>query len=486
MKDQAGDKGFYTAKQIVLNRLTRVRELLVQWRLWILGALWLSYVSIELVEHQFENSNPYLVYLAEFVLLVSLPVVGAILIDELLRTVKAKNRTVKLLDLKQNLSTELASTTDWYSLSEQMLEFSSKIVPYASAALLVYDPITGRYETISERKPTNGYAQSIGSLQLLEVCHACPADRLQTIHPIGSNGSPAQGQDAKLQSYCLPLMYGEGPLARLHFFLPQAQPLTAEQSDLLNSLGPDMAVALATAQQRQAQSALEIDRATLEERRLIARDLHDTLGQNLSYLRLQLDQFTREDIPLNALMFRTELEQMLDITTESYELVRGTLAILHNEGTLSLISLLMEHGRIIADRAGFKLKFSQRGQPRTLRPEISRQIYYIFSEAVRNAEKHAAAQEVKIKLLWGEQDVTLQIADNGRGFEPGSTQSTHHFGLKIMQDRTEAYGGEFELHSAPGHGTQITVRIPYDLLPARSSQIPSNQEVHAASTSKER
>jgi signal transduction histidine kinase len=486
LKDQAENNVQNIAKKTTPNRLVRVRQQLVQWRLWILGFLWLGYVLIELVEHAYEDSNPYLVYLAEFVLLVSLPIVGSFLIDELLHTVKAKNRTVKLLDLKHDLSSELASATDWYSLSDQVLQFSSKIVPYISAALLVYDPMTSRYETISERKPTNGYAQSTDSLQLPEVCHTCPANQLQTIHPIGNNDIPAQHQDSRLRSYCLPLMCGDGPLARLHFSLPRAQALTAEQSDLLNNLASDMAVALATAQQRQAQSVLEIDRATLEERRLISRDLHDTLGQNLSYLRLQLDQFTREDTPLDALMFRTELEQMLDITTESYELVRGTLAILHNEGTLSLISLLREHGRIIADRAGFKLKFSQRGQPRTLRPELTRQIYYIFSEAVRNAEKHAAAQEVKVKLLWGEHDLTLQIADNGRGFEPGTGQSTRHFGLKIMRDRTESYGGAFNLQSAPGRGTRIAVQIPYDLLPASRSQIQTNQEVQAASPGIER
>jgi len=85
------------------------------------------------------------------------------------------------------------------------------------------------------------------------------------------------------------LIYGDAPLAVLQLCLPQRTSLTAEQTGLLNSIGLEMAVALAAAKSQRSREALTLAGAADAERRGLARDLHDTLAQNLSYLRLKLE-----------------------------------------------------------------------------------------------------------------------------------------------------------------------------------------------------
>jgi signal transduction histidine kinase len=79
-----------------------------------------------------------------------------------------------------------------------------------------------------------------------------------------------------------------------------------------------------------------------------------------------------------------------------------------------------------------------------------------------NIEKYAQASQVSCEFLWEELALTLVITDNGRGFNPNTVQTSRHFGLKFMQDRTEFLRGNFIFRSAPGQGTTITVAVPYE------------------------
>jgi len=246
----------------------------------------------------------------------------------------------------------------------------------------------------------------------------------------------------------------------LHIFLPQDQPLKSDQALLLNNTAADIAIVLNTAWQRREHQAQEISNAASDERLEIARDLHDTLGQNLGYIHLILDQILSGRIRPSFAQVKPELNRLRDLANESYELVRSTLIILHHQSERRLSKLFKAHANLISERAGFEVDMREEGQPQVLPPHTFHQLFNIFKEALFNIEKHAHADQVKVLLTWDQAKLTVHIVDNGRGFDPQRIDQTDHFGLKIMEDRLARLGGEIIVSSSPDQGTQIEFWLP--------------------------
>ena len=80
--------------------------------------------------------------------------------------------------------------------------------------------------------------------------------------------------------------------------------------------------------------------------------------------------------------------------------------------------------------------------------------YRIAQEALNNVVKHARANQVNVRLRCEKGTVELEIADDGKGFDPGEVSAEHH-GMRIMRERAEAIGAQFQVNSEPGHGTQV-------------------------------
>ncbi len=201
-----------------------------------------------------------------------------------------------------------------------------------------------------------------------------------------------------------------------------------------------------------------------KERIRIARDLHDSLGQNLGYLRFKLDEFTISNTLLDRERIRQELVQMRDVANEAYELVRNILAAIRPSNSADLATALLAQTRLIGNRARFKVKLTVEGQVRFLSPVIQQQVLYICQEALINVEKHANALQVDINLQWTEDTLTIDLSDDGRGFETKVPQPDGHFGLTIMQERAEEIKGLLSITSNPGSGTELTLRLPLTLI----------------------
>ncbi len=292
---------------------------------------------------------------------------------------------------------------------------------------------------------------------MLALMMKIPAGVLQPVNPSISCAEAAEVKT--LEDYCLPLRLDDEVVAKLILYLPSGHSLEAEQARILNNVSSEMAVAVATAQQRQAQTAHEIDKASCEQRRHLARDLHDLLGQKLAYLRLKLDQFATDPEACQLMDVEAELKQMRLVANESCELVRGTLAVLSVGNTQSLLNLLIDHSRMVRDRTGLEITFDETGQPLVLPSDVIKEIFYIFGEALSNVERHACARKVAIKLVWSD-DLVIRMTDDGQGFNAASAPSEGHYGLGIMRERAGDMGGQIDIRSAPGHGTRLTIRLP--------------------------
>jgi nitrate/nitrite-specific signal transduction histidine kinase len=193
----------------------------------------------------------------------------------------------------------------------------------------------------------------------------------------------------------------------------------------------------------------------------IARYLHDTLGHNLAYLCLKLDQLSGDGAFQDIVFIQHEIERVRDIADLAYEQMRNSLSDLRGEPLPEFETAIREYASSAANQAGFTVSIQIEGKSRTLPAPLQRQILYIFREALRNIQKHARATRVSIKISWEAEDLALLIEDDGCGFDVGtSTNLPGHFGLKIIEECTRELNGHFVLNSKLNAGTKIHLCFP--------------------------
>jgi PAS domain S-box-containing protein len=193
----------------------------------------------------------------------------------------------------------------------------------------------------------------------------------------------------------------------------------------------------------------------------IARDLHDTIGQNIGYLRMKLDYMVEKDLSARGGDLRAEFGHMSQVANESYDLVRGTLAILQSKGPDDLLQLFKRYASQVVERSALEIEFTSQGEAGFISAHQMRQIFYIFREALSNIEKYSGASYARVEMNWGANTVELSISDNGKGFDASqSAASDGHYGLKFMRERARLMNGSFLVKTELGAGTQILVDVP--------------------------
>jgi len=194
-----------------------------------------------------------------------------------------------------------------------------------------------------------------------------------------------------------------------------------------------------------------------EERRRIARDLHDDLGQRLTALRLALEADAREQAERRpaierALTMLAGIDQGLDFI--AWELTPAALEELGLARVLD--TYVQEWSRHAAVVATFHSGF---GEAERFAPEVEASVYRITQEALNNVAKHAHARSVNVLLEQRNEAIVLVVEDDGVGIQSGS-ESNRAMGLSGMRERAEAVGGSLEIEPTPEGGTTVLARIP--------------------------
>jgi signal transduction histidine kinase len=192
--------------------------------------------------------------------------------------------------------------------------------------------------------------------------------------------------------------------------------------------------------------------AILDERRRMARDLHDGLAQELAFIVTQAQRLARRDDPA--------ARHVVDAARRALDESRRAIAALSLPLDEPFASLLARVAEDVGVRVGLRLDLHLEKKfdaPADTRDALLR----VVREAVTNAAKHAQATSVRIELTNGD-GFHLRISDDGRGFDPSESTSTgdRGFGLTSMRERIEALGGRLRVASAPGRGTEIDVVLP--------------------------
>ncbi|HUM71203.1 MAG TPA: histidine kinase, partial [Chloroflexota bacterium] len=200
--------------------------------------------------------------------------------------------------------------------------------------------------------------------------------------------------------------------------------------------------------------------AASDERKRIARHLHDTLGQSLAYLQLKLTNLSTDDSLADITIFHQDLERMRDITNEAYEQVRQSVLIMQTDNNINLSEALVDQAKSTARQAELGLHYVLEGQPQELPPIIQRKILFIFREALHNVQRHAQATAVHLAIVWDADAVTVELCDNGVGFNSQNGAAHGHFGLLIMAQRAEEINARLMVTAVPGQGAKVSLHYP--------------------------
>jgi two-component system sensor histidine kinase UhpB len=195
-----------------------------------------------------------------------------------------------------------------------------------------------------------------------------------------------------------------------------------------------------------------------DERRRLARDLHDGVGQNLTALKHRLvglrdvatDPALRDALDAAVALCSDTLED----TRELSRLLRPTIL-----DDLGLEPALRWLGRSIGEAAGIAIAVEIEPLP-PIDGERETLLFRIAQEALNNIAKHAKARSVLLRLVERDSQLQLQVVDDGVGFDPSVRAGGS--GLSGMRERLQLFRGRVELHSAPGNGTRLRAVVPLD------------------------
>jgi PAS domain S-box-containing protein len=190
-----------------------------------------------------------------------------------------------------------------------------------------------------------------------------------------------------------------------------------------------------------------------EERRHLARELHDEIGQMLTGLQFQL-----ASVPADGAGLEEAQQTVRDLTEQVRQLSMDLRpAALDGYG---LAAALEWHVDRFRHRIGVAVELRHEGVNRRFSPEVEVTAYRVVQEALTNLARHSGAGTATVQLLADDQTLTVSIRDDGNGFDPAMT--TNGSGLLGMRERVALLGGTIEIDAAPGDGVVITAELPID------------------------
>jgi len=201
-----------------------------------------------------------------------------------------------------------------------------------------------------------------------------------------------------------------------------------------------------------------------DERRRLARDLHDGIGQNLTALKHRLAQL-EEGLPVGH---QQRLQAAISLCHDTLEDTREMSRLLRPPilDDLGLEPALRWLARSVGEASGLAVELEIDNLP-PLDGDLQTLLFRVAQEALNNIAKHAQAREVLMRLVGRGAHLLLHVADDGRGCSPAHALGSGGSGLGGIRERLRLYGGTLELHSAPGEGTRLRVALPLsDTAPA--------------------
>lgn len=270
-------------------------------------------------------------------------------------------------------------------------------------------------------------------------CHLCPRGA-PTPHP-------GSGTTLKWRLADTHMQYG-----LLLAQLPPGRHLSHDQQQLVDTLVEQITATLALDRHQDKQQQLLV----MEERATIARELHDSIAQSLSCMKMQVSclQMQGDALPQNSQQLLGQIRNELNTSWAQLRELLTTFRLQLTEPGLrpALEASCQEY----SDHFGFQVRLDYQLTPRLVPPHQAIHLLQIAREALSNALKHPGATAVSVAVEQQENRVILRVTDNGRGIQVNA-ERTNHYGLIIMRDRAQSLRGDCQVRPVASGGTEVIV-----------------------------
>jgi signal transduction histidine kinase len=216
---------------------------------------------------------------------------------------------------------------------------------------------------------------------------------------------------------------------------------------------------------RMRRLASQVIRAQDQERSRIARELHDSTAQTLTAIVLQLSAASRDSADPAMAARLEEIKTMAGSALEEVRTLSHTVhpRVLDDLGLVPALRWLARHSH---ESTGIPIAVSESGETGAIPPAVASVLYRVAQEALGNALRHAAPRAVSITVRAGPSAATLEVVDDGRGFDLAAAEATRRgLGLFSMRERVALVDGSLELYTEPGRGTRVVASVPLALAP---------------------
>ena len=277
-------------------------------------------------------------------------------------------------------------------------------------------------------------------------CNAC------LVTPEVYDEMPLENNDGR--RLLLPIRTPGQLLGTLEVWYPAEKGLPETSRRLLETLTDQLATAIFLEKQITEEQQLTL----AEERTVIARELHDSLAQSLSYLKMQVTRLRRLNIDGEQKPIHDDiLDELSTGLNSAYRQLRELLATFRLKlDTPDLATALRKTIDEFSERLGKPVAFEYNLPPQTLSPNEEIHTLQIVREGLANAVKHANATDIAVKVVFDSPQVRASIQDNGKGL-PGGDQPVNHYGLIIMQDRARTLGGKVNVRNRDEGGVEVAL-----------------------------
>ena len=387
-------------------------------------------------------------------------------------------RRVDRLKAIQRVDRGILAARSPEEIAQAALKHIRQLIPCARASVALFEPGDERAEFLAAVPrsayademehgiPLAGFEESLEKLSRDEVHIIEDLRRL----PLPTSTHERLEHRRAHAMVSVPLRCEGQFLGALNLAFTSRDRLSDRHISIAREVADSLAVAIRHAQLDQAISrhkerlqdlTARLAEADEAERRRLARDLHDQIGQKLTALGINLNVIKARLGPQGSPELTTRLDDSLDLLKETTDRVRRVIADLRPPmlDDYGLLPTLRWCGEQLALRTEVEVAIHGEEPIQRLPPSMEDTLVRIAQEALTNVAKHAEASRAVIALSETEEGVRLIVSDDGVGFDEEQIDQTAHWGLLTMIERAESVGGCCRIESDPGEGTQVIAEV---------------------------
>ena len=376
-------------------------------------------------------------------------------VKEKTRSLDNKNKELQTL---YEIATDLNSATTTEPLCESVLDKIIKLIGAKGGVIRVADEKHERLKVVSAQGVSKSFLDEetyldVGVCFCGEIAKEGISANADLTVPLNKPMLHSCSKEGFKSVVSIPIRSHSKQVGVLNLFFNEVVILPPGDLKLLEALGLHLGIAI----ENYRLISKEKELAIVEERNLLAQELHDNIAQSLAFLNIQTQLLTEDLEANNKEGVDATLSQIREGIQESYDDVRELLVNFRTPlKHRSLDQAIKEALEKFESATGVMTEYIHHGNTSFTNPEQVLQVLHIFQEMLSNIRKHAKASHVIVSL---EHDAKfhLSVRDNGVGYDPSEELSESHIGIRIMKERAKSINADLAFWSKPGKGTKISL-----------------------------